>query len=159
MNRPFITTFVRWIAEDGCRDLLHARACEDRDAVELLFPRAAGALEGYIDAKGLSVSVILNSEGWDILLYEDLAADFDGAGWFCSLCPPSERGHFQSLEALWEDHLFRRLGDWIETDLRPAAGIEFLGGNGVTWAKLAAAPSNDGQFQRFAPAANRITTD
>ena len=149
MDRPFNTAFIGWLAEAECRDLLHARACEDRDAVEIQFSHAAGALEGYADAKGLSVSAVLHNEGWDILLYEDLAADFDCAGWFCSLCPPSGRRHFQFLETLWEDHLFRRLGDWIEADFRPSAGIEFFGGGGVTWAKLAAAPTGSGQFHRF----------
>ena len=50
---------------------------------------------------------------------------------------------FLSIEALWEDHLFHPLRDWVATQLIPAKAIALYGGAGVTWAKLVAEDQAD----------------
>lgn len=148
-QQPFIAVFMTWFAAASLGDLLVVRAAQDQDAIEIQFPHTGGALEGFVDRNGLSVSAVLNGEGWDFLFSEDLVGEFRDGMWSCSLCSPSSRMAFDSVEALWGDHLFQPLRDWVETELRPAAGVMFHGGDGITWATLARKHEDDGHFHRF----------
>jgi hypothetical protein len=141
---PFTRAFAAWFATAADLHIVMViEPCVDRDAVDIKFLTGGGALQGYAHAAGISISALWEGECWDFLHDRDVVAEFGPGGWFCTLCPADDRSHFPSIKALWEDHLFRPLKDWITTQLNSAKAIGFYCGDGVTWAKLIADDQGD----------------
>jgi hypothetical protein len=137
-DRPFAHAFAEWF--DGAvdlHDIMRIDPRPDRDEVEISFHFGDGALHGYAHQSGISISAMLGREVWDFLWDEDVLAQHGAAGWFCKLCPAEDRPYYPSIEALWAAHLFEALRLWIAEKLRPAEMLEFGGGDGMTWARLA----------------------
>lgn len=87
----------------------------------------------------MNVSVSLDGECWDFLMSEDILPIFDGVHWWCDICRNEGRhAPFQSIEALWQDHFFDQLADWIRDVLAPARYAVLHGshGEGATWVEL-----------------------
>jgi hypothetical protein len=77
---------------------------------------------------------------WDALAWFDCAPKMDRKGVFCRMSFWPDRMFFLNHQALFADHVFRPLAQWIETKLMPvhAVGLARTSG-GSTWATL---PSN-----------------
>ena len=70
----------------------------------------------------------------------------------CSLCEQEGKHRiFPTLEALWLDHLFRPLEDWINTKLGAAWAVALYrtDGGGATWARLVSAGESLDSFERM----------
>lgn len=117
--------------------------------VSLRFRRAQGKLELTVedvhpalrvtlDPTGVTVAVHWQGEVWDLLLSEDLAAVAEGSRWHCSICASSGKWTaFDSLAALYQDHLFDPLAHWLRHSLQPATNLVlYRTAGGATWASL-----------------------
>lgn len=87
----------------------------------------------------MCVSLDLDGENWDQLMWEDTVPAFDGVDWWCDICR-NEGRHvaFKSLDALWQDHFFDPLANWIRDVLVPANYAVLRGSysEGATWVEL-----------------------
>lgn len=142
-HRPFTEAFNAWFASStDLHDIMMFLPSSERDAVEISFLSGQDALQGYGHPSGVSIAAIKDDECWDYLFDEDLVAELEAGGWFCSLCHVDEQPRFLTIDALWEAHLFDRLQSWVEEKLRPATALEFYRMDGATWAHLANEPSD-----------------
>lgn len=97
-------------------------------------------LHGWVADHGeIAVSADWADECWDILLDLEVRAKPIADGFVCTWCQ-SEGKHqvFQTLEALWLDHLFDPFEEWVNTKLAGAHAIALYRtvGGGGTWARL-----------------------
>lgn len=138
-DRPFVRAFTEWFAAAvDLHDIMAFEPCEDRDAVEVNFLTGGGALHGYAHKGGISIAAVWDGECWDFLFDEDVVSELRPDGWCCSLCSADRQSYFPSVGALWVDHLFQPLRQWITMKLFMAKGIGFYGRGGMTRAKLVA---------------------
>lgn len=94
-------------------------------------------LEGGLTPTGLDIAAMRDGECWDFLLSLDVDPVEISSAWACSICEAEGRHErFETLEALWRDHLFDPLEAWIAKELAPARGLEFHQRGGATWASL-----------------------
>jgi hypothetical protein len=108
----------------------------------------------FVEVPVLSVSLLpheiniaanLVGECWDFLLSFDAFPAKTAAGYICRECPSECQTVFASRDALWRDHLFEPLLDWINTKLAAADAIGFYGRAGhSTWARLLPAKAHSG---------------
>lgn len=87
----------------------------------------------------LSVWVEWENERWDMLLSEETRAERDGGAWRCGICKDEGKTQlFDTPGALWVDHFFDPLGQWLESTLAPAAALVLhqREPHGSTWAEL-----------------------
>lgn len=113
------------------------------DVIEFGFDLANPVLMGSITNAGdLVVSAEWQDECWDFLLAEEARPHQMAMGFVCTLCK-QEGTHrvFPSREAVWHDHLFGPLEDFINTKLANAEAVALyrIGGGDSTWAKLISA--------------------
>ena len=75
---------------------------------------------------------------WDFLLSVDGEPKrADGGGFFCETCPPGARRVFADRPALWADHLFEPLLEWVNGELARAKWLALYGDpERATWARL-----------------------
>jgi len=135
--RPMIQrAFDRWY-----------RASQDRFAIKLEFIRRTDScltfgfqgVNRIIDvslSNDLSVHVTWDDTSWDMLLSLDAFPKRVRGGYVCTECDPAIRQTFPSREALWEDHLFEPLLEWVNENLAPAEALRLYGAGGMTTAKL-----------------------
>lgn len=135
-DHPFARAFSAWFATADLGDIIAFEPAKGRDAVEISFLIGDGSLHGYAQPTGISIKASWKDEVYDMLWDDDLMANHGPHGWSCSLCPPTERQHFLTIEALWKDHLFEPLRRWSDERLRPARALEFHQSDGATWARL-----------------------
>jgi hypothetical protein len=99
-------------------------------------PVLTGALTSHGD---LVVSAEWDGQCWDFLLSEEVRPVTVSGCIVCSLCE-SEGKHrvFPSVEALWQDHLFRPFEQWINGKLAGAQAVALYrtATGGATWARL-----------------------
>ena len=79
---------------------------------------------------------------WDFLFSEEVRPEKSHGGFVCAICErESKHRIFPTLEALWLDHLFRPLEDWINTKLAVAQAVALYRTDhgGSTWARLVSA--------------------
>ena len=106
-----------------------------QDGIEFSFAVANPVLVGALITGGeLVVSAQWEGECWDFLFCEEARLKETSAGYVCRLCGST----FPTIEALWRDHLFRPLEDWINTKLADAQAVAlYLSDDGdTTWARL-----------------------
>ena len=96
-------------------------------------------LECSVTDRGLDVAAMKDGECWDVLLSLDVVPVQRGSEWVCSICEAEGRTKwFATPEALWRDHLFEPLEEWVVERLAPAEQVRFHRiGCGSTWARLA----------------------
>jgi hypothetical protein len=143
--------FKRWYRthQDAIPIPLTAHSGDSRVTVTLVGIHPA--INVYLDPKGLCISVDWESVNWDFLIWDDLVAEFNSVDWHCTQCPNEGRDlRFASIEALWEDHLFDRLANWILDELMPAnyAALYMLEGR-ATWVRLSAEEPAAGESLKF----------
>lgn len=136
-----LPTFLAWLDETRPRLALAVHPQRSTpDVIEFSFGLANPVLEGALTARGdLVVSVEWKDECWDLLLSEEVRPRKTAQGFVCVLCE-SQGDHriFPSLEALYHDHLFHPLEDWINTKLAKAHAVALYrtDGGDSTWARL-----------------------
>ena len=92
-----------------------------------------------INAHSISVGVRWQHRCWDFLLSEDVVSVKSASGYICGLCTEAgEAAPFPSRDALWADHLFNSLLDWVNHKLfaARAIGLFTTEDGGASWAKL-----------------------
>ena len=136
--------FLAWIEESRSR--LAIAICIGQstpEVTEFTFVVANPVLIGSLTACGdLVISAEWEGECWDFLLSEEVRPALSQEGFVCSLCEREGKHRiFPTLEALWLDHLFRPLEDWINTKLDAAWAVALYrrDGGGATWARLVSA--------------------
>ena len=78
-------------------------------------------------------------ETWDLLRDWDAFPLKTENGYVCDQCPVENRQTFPDLDAIWKDHLFEPLLQWINEDLASACAIgiyQLRHDDGARWAKL-----------------------
>jgi hypothetical protein len=76
-------------------------------------------------------------DGWDFLLDLDAEPKRVPGGYVCDLCPPESRPVFPNRPALWTDHLFEQLLEWVNESLAKAKWLALYGSLDYgTWARL-----------------------
>ena len=94
-------------------------------------------LEGSLTPTGLDIAAMRDGECWDLLLSLDVDPVEISSAWACSICEAEgKHERFATLDALWRDHLFDPLGEWIAKELAPARELEFQRLDGGRWARL-----------------------
>jgi len=139
---PLVARLLRayeaWYASHGHEVPFALRAAQDRRGIELTPGGVNPALGIFMRPTGLDVTVSWQGECWDLLLSVDLEAKSTGTGWHCELCEPDGRANFDTLEALWVDHLFNPMADWLRTVLMPGKFLvmERTAERGATWVSV-----------------------
>jgi hypothetical protein len=136
--------FVAWFEEARSRLTVAIKVgCSTHDFTEFSFALANPVLIGSLATCGdLVISAEWEGECWDFLLSEEVRPALSQEGFVCSLCEQEGKHRiFPTLEALWLDHLFRPLEDWINTKLGAAWAVALYrtDGGGATWARLVSA--------------------
>jgi len=132
------SAYEAWYASHRHEVPFALRAAQDRRGIELTAGGVHPALGIFIRPTGLDVVVHWQGECWDLLLSVDLEAKSTGAGWHCEVCEPDGRANFDTLEALWVDHLFNQMGAWLRTVLKPGKFLvlERTAERGGTWVSV-----------------------
>jgi hypothetical protein len=96
------------------------------------------AIGASLTTRHLTVFVEWEDRVWDFLLYFDVWPRLAVGGYVCEHCRPEQRTTFPDMEALWRDHLFEPLAEWIDEKLSAADAVGLFGSpsNGWTDAEL-----------------------
>jgi hypothetical protein len=85
----------------------------------------------------INIAVMWKGKWRDSIFWPDCYHRRVKGGVVCKCCEADgKKGFFPSYEALWKDHLFDPLKDWINDEMAPAKSLGIYGGKGGTWAKL-----------------------
>ncbi len=110
---------------------------EDR-VQEFSFAGINHAIIGALTTYEIEVYAMHENDCWDILLsaYAE-PKRAQGGGFFCEACPPDARRMFADRPALWADHLFDPLLEWVNDSLARAKWLALHGSpEWATWARL-----------------------
>jgi hypothetical protein len=93
--------------------------------LEFSFVGINPAITGYLSTWDIGVSVNFKDEdfedeNWDTIFWRDQLARPVPGGYVCSECNPEYARVFPGLLALWTDHLFEALLEWVNEELTPA---------------------------------------
>ena len=93
----------------------------------------------YLDA---AVYFYYSGECWDSMAWYDAKPLRQHGGVVCQLCDEeSPSAVFASREALWTEHVFTPLLDWLDKMLATERAIRFCRREGVTWVEWRKAPT------------------
>ena len=110
------------------------------DGIEFGFAVANPVLVGALITGGeLVVAAEWEGECWDFLFCEEARPKETSTGYVCWICEAEGKHRtFPTIEALWRNHLFRPLEDWITTKLADAQAVALCRSDsgGTTWARL-----------------------
>ena len=131
--------FLSWLEENRDRFAVEIRLGARTDEVqEFSFAGINRAIEGALTSDEINVYAIHDNDCWDILLSVDAEPKrAHGGGFFCERCLTDARRAFADRPALWADHLFDPLLEWVNEDLARAKWLALDGSPGwATWARL-----------------------
>ena len=137
-RRKIQRAFLSWLEESRGRLALGIRLRTRTDEVlEFSFAGISPAISGALTPHEINVHAMHENVCWDFLLSIDaLPKRARGGGFFCETCPPGARV-FADRPALWADHLFEPLLEWVNGDLARAKWLALFGDPGrATWARL-----------------------
>ena len=105
---------------------------------EFSFAGINRAITGALTSDEVEVWVTYRRDCWDILLDVDAEPKrVPGGGYVCGLCPADDRRVFADRPALWTDHLFEGLLEWMNESLARAKWLALFGDpDTATWARL-----------------------
>lgn len=83
----------------------------------------------------ISIRVSHIGRPWDMLMAVESVAVRVDEGYRCALCPPDDT-RWPDRAALWIEHDFMALADWLRTSLVPADLLDLHQEGSVTWADL-----------------------
>jgi hypothetical protein len=138
-RRKIQRAFLSWLADNRDRFALEIRLGTRTDRVqEFSFARINHAITGALTTYEIEVYAIHENDCWDFLLsaYAE-PKRARGGGFFCETCPPDARRLFADRPALWADHLFGPLLEWVNGELARAKWLALFGSpERATWARL-----------------------
>ncbi len=132
--------FLSWLDMNHERFDVKIRLGARTDAVqEFSFAGIVGAISGAVTPYEINVYVIHEGDCWDLLLSLDAYPKRTRGGFFCADCAPDARAFFPDRPALWADHLFEPLLQWVNESLATAKWLALFGNpNEVAYARLLA---------------------
>ena len=136
-----LSAFVEWLADAQPRLAVAINIDHTApDGIEFSFALANPVLHGWLADHGETVvAADWADRNWDFLLDLDVRPAATADGFVCTWCQ-SEGKHqvFPTLAALWRDHLFDPLEEWINTTLAGAYAVALnrTEGGGSTYARL-----------------------
>jgi hypothetical protein len=140
-NAALQGAFLDWLADARPRLLIsvHVRHSTP-EVIEFGFEGADSVLVGSLIARGdLVVAADWQGDCWDFLLSEEVRPQQVKEGIVCSICEREGRHRiFPTMQALWRDHLFLPLENWINTKVAIAKAIALYQtpNGGARWARL-----------------------
>jgi len=105
--------------------------------IELKFEGVTPRLACSITQTGADIWVMHHKEVWDALT--DFGTYTGRTAWgdyYCDLCPAENRNLFSSKQALWENHCFEQLLEWINDNLVESRWVALFQIDGCTWVEL-----------------------
>jgi hypothetical protein len=138
-RRKIQSAFLSWLKDNRDRFALEIRLGTRTDEVqEFSFAGINPAITGALTTYEIEVYAMHEDDSWDILLSawaEPKRAR--GGGFFCEACRPDARRVFADRPALWADHLFDPLLEWVNDSLARAKWLALYGSpEWGTWARL-----------------------
>lgn len=132
--------FSRWLAVNASRFQvpLHSRRRTDR-SWEFRFAGLVDVLRIHLVRHEIAVAVVRQGECIDLLTCFEAAPKRSRGGVGCQFCTDSD-AWYPSLAALWIDHLFEPLLDWVNGQLAVADSLELSFGGGWSAARLIGLP-------------------
>lgn len=113
------------------------------DGIGFRFTGCTEVLSGFIGHRAghLGSELLIDAEYhgiWDALLWPDgVRPEWRAGGWVCATCESEGRqGVFDSAEAVWHNHLFAPLLQWVNDKLAPARYLGFFDDDGASWVTL-----------------------
>jgi hypothetical protein len=134
-----VAALHRWFATADARFALPLDVRErDGGGLDISILTKRGAIPAIVTDSEATIYAMHGEDCWDLLLSLDVAPEVNpGGGYVCTCCRDEGKLEvFDTLEALWADHLFEPLLEWINTELASAVGMAFFRSGGATWAKL-----------------------
>ncbi len=106
--------------------------------IEIGLQGVTNCISIYLYDHGLNINVIYQEYGWDMLTSIDVDPLHTPDGYVCRQCrdypdKPENGGdkatRFPTRYALWEDHLFKPLKNWVNNKLSSAKWLRLSGEN------------------------------
>ncbi len=138
MPQPFcLRAFERWLAGNRHRFRHPPRITLRRKThIDIAFRGITPKITGCITRTGASIAVKHEGECVDLLIDFDITERRNGDGrYFCGLC--TESVAYASRQALWENHCFEPLLQWVNQELRAGQWLHLhILDSGASWAAL-----------------------
>jgi hypothetical protein len=130
--------FLGWLEENRSLFAVEIKLGRRTDTVlQFTFAGINSAISGVLTTWEISVFVMRQGECWDYLLDLNAETKLVPGGYVCDLCPPESRPVFSNRPALWTDHLFEPLLEWVNESLAKAKWLALYGSpDYATWARL-----------------------
>lgn len=143
--KPFLHTFADWIKQEGPALKVRPIIVESNSTyIIFVFHNITKYIIGCAKNHGskyneIEVHVQAYGRHWDIILpWLDCMPVQHPDGWECSMCEKGHQQSFPTCEAIWQDHIFNPLKQWINETLATSQALVLgsTGNNGATWARL-----------------------
>lgn len=124
MSTDLLLAFDDWLIEHGAT--LAAPLCIIERDVDMIRLKVAGiaAHTQIIVVRNENMIVALeHGTCRDALMWIDCKPRVCGDGVYCRMCDPADRSIYSTHAALFANHLFTPLVDWIKTQLSPLDAI------------------------------------
>jgi hypothetical protein len=126
--------FFEWLdtARPRLKIPMELRALTGRQ-IELAFVGINSAIGATLTTRELSVFVEWEGRIWDFFRCFDVWPRLAIGGYICEHCRPEQRTIFPCMQALWQDHLFEPLLEWINGKLAAADAVGLYGSTSSGW--------------------------
>ena len=137
-RRKIQRAFLSWLEGNRSRLAVDIVLGKRTDTVqEFTFAGINRAIRGELNTYEVEVWVIYRDDCWDILLDLDAEPKRVPGGYICDRCFPEAQRVFADRPALWTDHLFEGLLEWVNDSLARAKWLALHGDpESATWARL-----------------------
>jgi hypothetical protein len=120
--------FAKWLEETRSRlDIAVEMRARTARQIGLSFAGINSAIGASLTTQQLCVFVACEGRIWDFLLCFDVWPRIAIGGYICEHCKPEQRTIFPDMEALWRDHLFEQLLEWVNGKLAVADAVGLYG--------------------------------
>lgn len=98
--------------------------------LQMAFVGINPAIVATLTRTGISVSVEVQGDCWDLIFDMDAVPVPTHQGYVCALCPEEASEVYASRAALWRNHLFEPFLQWINTSLKSSELLLLFGDSG-----------------------------
>ena len=118
-RRKIHRAFLNWLETNRHRFAIDLQPKHRTDRyLEFSFAGINDVLSVGISPSSLNVTATYKDECWDFILSLDAVPEPVSGGYICSLCEPVNQPQiFRDRTALWIDHLFKPLLEWVNVEL------------------------------------------
>jgi hypothetical protein len=139
MVTNMLTAFEEWLTQQNSSLAIPMTVvARVPGSIRLTFDTIIDVIEVFVLWDAVLVTVEHKNMCWDILVEFECTPVAVAGGFVCSHCAPADRQVYATHSALFGDHVFEPLAQWIKTSLAPSRALG-LGGSrdsGITWAGL-----------------------